>query len=807
MSEYNPSRIEPKWQNHWVGRKIFRTDDSDRSKPKYYVLDMFPYPSGSGLHVGHPEGYTATDIVARYKRMRGFNVLHPIGWDAFGLPAEQYAIQTGTHPAVTTQTNIKRFREQLQALGFSYDWDREVDTTDPAYYRWTQWIFLKLYERGLAYEAEIPVNWCPALGTVLANEEVIDGKSERGGHPVVRLPMRQWVLRITRYAERLLEDLEGLDWPESVKEMQRNWIGKSTGADIIFRLKGHDAEIKVFSTRPDTLFGATYMVLAPEHPLVDTITTAGQRAAVSAYIESASHKSDLERTELVKEKSGVFTGAYAINPANGAEVPVWIADYVLISYGTGAIMAVPGHDERDWEFAKTYALPIVEVVGGGDVTQAPWTGDGKLVHSGFLDGLDVAEAKSRMIAWLEERGAGTGSVNFKLRDWNFSRQRYWGEPIPVIHVDGGPKPLPVDTLPLTLPDVERYEPSGTGESPLATITDWVATTDPETGRPARRETNTMPQWAGSCWYYLRYISPDYTLGPVDPDREKYWMPVDLYVGGAEHAVLHLLYARFWHKVLYDAGVVHTVEPFQKLVNQGMILGEDNQKMSKSRGNIINPDDVIRQYGADSLRLYEMFMGPLEQVKPWSMRGVEGVHRFLKRVWRVYMQEESEALSADIRPVEATREQLKVLHETIRKVTEDIENGRYNTAISQLMIFNNEAMKWEVKPLEVMRTFVLLLSPFAPHMAEELWEKLGNPETLAYEPWPVWEERHLAADAFTYAVQVNGKVRAQLTVDAALADDQAYVMGLAKADATVAKYLENGIKKEIFVAKRIVNFVV
>lgn len=880
MSEYNPSAIEPKWQKFWVENKIFKTDDSDKTRPKFYVLDMFPYPSSSGLHVGHPEGYTATDIVARYKRMRGYNVLHPIGWDAFGLPAEQYAVKTGTHPRVTTQYNIEQFRRQLQAIGFSYDWDREVDTTDPAYFRWTQWIFLQLYKRGLAYEASMPVNWCPALGTVLANEEVIDGKSEVGGFPVIRKPMRQWMLKITAYAERLLEDLDELDWPESVKEMQRNWIGKSEGAQIKFKVEGSDDHhIEVFTTRPDTLFGATYMVLAPEHELVSVLTTGGQSDVVEAYNELAAKKSDQDRTDARKKKTGVFTGGYAINPANGLKIPVWIADYVLINYGTGAIMAVPGHDERDWEFAKTFDLPIVEVVSGGNVETEAYTDNesGTLINSSNdsinLNGLKVSDAKKKITSWLESEGLGHGTVNYKLRDWLFSRQRYWGEPIPVIHVDGNHKPLSEDSLPLTLPEVDKYEPSGTGESPLATISEWVNTVDPETGIPALRETNTMPQWAGSCWYYLRYISPDYTHGPVDPDKEKYWMPVDMYVGGAEHAVLHLLYARFWHKVLFDIGVVSTKEPFQKLVNQGMILGEmeytlflnekgnyvhpseadtyegeltriklsdddlekvgngfklndvaatrvglnpgseylieaRSYKMSKSRGNVINPDDVIREYGADALRLYEMFMGPLEQVKPWSMRGVEGVFRFLKRTWRVFVNEVSEELNSDILEVEPNRQQLKVLHETIKKVTEDIEGGRYNTAISQLMIFNNEAMKWEQKPRSVLQTYLVLLSPFAPHIAEELWARLGNKTTISAEKWPQFNESFLVADSFTYAVQVNGKVRATLEVDALVADNKDYVLSMAKDQETVAKYLSEGtIVKEIFVPKKIINFVV
>lgn len=890
MSEYNPAEIEPKWQDFWVSKKVFKTDDTDKSKPKFYVLDMFPYPSSAGLHVGHPEGYTATDIVARYKRMKGFNVLHPMGWDAFGLPAEQYAVKTGTHPRTTTQYNISQFRRQLQAIGFSYDWDREVDTTDPKYFRWTQWIFLQLYNKDLAYEANVPVNWCPALGTVLANEEVIDGKSEVGGFPVIRKPMRQWMLKITAYADRLLDDLDDLDWPDSVKEMQRNWIGKSVGADVSFNVVGSADKIEVFTTRPDTLFGATYMVLSPEHHLVDTLTTPDQLDAVKAYRETASKKSDQDRTDARKKKTGVSTGGFAINPVTGQNVPVWIADYVLISYGTGAIMAVPGHDERDWEFAKTFQLPIVEVVSGGNVHEAAYTDNatGVLLNSSnadiSLDGLPVPDAKKKIIAWLEETKQGTGSINYKLRDWLFSRQRYWGEPIPIIHVDGQPKPISEKELPLELPEVDKYEPSGTGESPLALIEDWVNTTDAETGKPALRETNTMPQWAGSCWYYLRYISPNYELGPVDPEAEKYWMPVDMYVGGAEHAVLHLLYARFWHKVLYDTGVVSTKEPFQRLVNQGMILGEmeftlftDSEgkyispdvaesfdgeleriklsdddvektatgfalkpssaakigfaeadaaggklvvearsyKMSKSRGNVINPDDVISQYGADALRLYEMFMGPLEQVKPWSMRGVEGVYRFLKRTWRVFLDDIEDKLSADFANVEPTRAQLKVLHETIKKVTDDIEGGRYNTAISQLMIFNNEAMKWDQKPVSIMRTFLVLLSPFAPHIAEELWSRLAitypdvaGVSSVAFETWPSHDEKYLVADAFTYAIQINGKVRGTLELPADEATDKDLVLSKSKAEPSVAKYLAEGIiVKEIFVPKKIVNFVV
>jgi leucyl-tRNA synthetase len=840
MHSYNPAAIEPKWQEYWLENKTFKTP-TDRTKPKFYVLDMFPYPSGSGLHVGHPEGYTATDILARYKRMKGFNVLHPIGWDAFGLPAEQYAVKTGTHPKITTEKNINRFREQLQAIGFSYDWDREVNTTDPNYFKWTQWIFLKLFEQGLAYEDEVAVNWCPELGTVLANEEVIDGKSEVGGFPVIRKPMRQWVLKITAYAERLLNDLDDLDWPESLKDMQRNWIGKSIGAEIDFKVDAHDENIRVYTTRPDTIFGATYMVLAPEHHLVAKITTDEQKAAIGAYQEEAAKKSDLDRQELNKEKTGVFTGAYAINPANGKQIPIWIADYVLVSYGTGAIMAVPGQDERDWEFAEKFDLPIVRTVKPeDDFDGKAYTGEGPAINSDFLNGMEITEAKATIIKWLEEEGAGTKAVNYKLRDWLFSRQRYWGEPFPIIHVDGEAKAVGYDELPLELPEVEKYQPTGDGEPPLANATDWVNTTDPKTGKPAKRETNTMPQWAGSCWYYLRYISPDWDGGPVDPDYEKYWMPVDLYVGGAEHAVLHLLYARFWHKVLFDLGVVSTKEPFQKLVNQGMILGEmefttpdgdklaEDQvekrgdsfyqkgtdikldarahKMSKSRGNVINPDHVIEQFGADSLRLYEMFMGPLEQVKPWSTKGVDGVNRFLNRAWRLLVDEESGELR--ITDAEANKDQLKVLHTAIKKVTEDVDAMRFNTAISALMIFVNEANSWDQVPAAVANDFVKLLNPFAPHIAEELWSKLGNSDTISYTEWPEFNEEYLKEDEIMYPVQVNGKVRADIFVPADKAKDKQFVLDMAKAEPKVIKYLNEGnLVKEIFVPGRIVNLVV
>jgi leucyl-tRNA synthetase len=859
MSSYNPGDIESKWQKYWQSNKTFKTPD-DHEKPKYYVLDMFPYPSGSGLHVGHPEGYTATDIVARYKRMEGFNVLHPIGWDAFGLPAENYAVKTGTHPRETTEQNTNRFRSQLQMLGFSYDWDREVNTTDPDYYRWTQWIFLKLFEQGLAYVDDVPVNWCPELGTVLANEEVIDGKSEVGGHPVVRKPMRQWMLRITDYADRLLEGLNDVDWPESVKEMQTNWIGKSIGADIVFDVDGYNEMIKVFTTRPDTIFGATYMVLAPEHRLVDKITTESQKETVEKYKKQAARKSELERTELSKEKSGVFTGAYAINPANGEKIPVWIADYVLASYGTGAIMAVPGQDERDWEFAEKYDLPIIRTVQPPeDFEGKAYLGDGPAINSDFLNGLNVEDAKEKIIEWLEEKDVGQKAVNYKLHDWLFSRQRYWGEPFPIVWIDeeGWNKlqdypdspfndflsdepvsykndkgegwyalPLPAENLPLELPHVETYDPSGELTGILGKEKEWNRVwIDLESGEitprgesedsspddatvPGVRETNTMPQWAGSCWYYLRYTSPDYVEAPVDLDEEKYWMPVDLYIGGAEHAVLHLLYARFWHKVLYDCGYVSTKEPFSKLINQGMILGPDGQRMSKSRGNVINPDDVVGEYGADAFRMYEMFMGPLEQVKPWSTKDVDGVYRFLSRVWRLVIDEESGELDATLVDEDPSKEQLKILHECIKKVTVDIEELSFNTAISAMMIFVNEANKWDERPKSVIEPFLKLLSPFAPHIAEELWHRLGHEDTIAYEDWPEFNEDYLIADMQLYPVQVNGKVRADIEVPREKAQDKEFVLTQAKAEDNVKKYLDKGkLVKEIFVPERIVNLVV
>jgi leucyl-tRNA synthetase len=871
MAGYPFKEIEAKWQAHWESQGTFRVPaEIDTSKPKYYVLDMFPYPSGDGLHVGHPEGYTASDIVARYKRMRGFNVLHPMGWDAFGLPAEQYALRTGTHPRITTERNIKRFRQQLQALGFSYDWKREVDTTDPKYYKWTQWIVKQLFERGLAYQEELPVWWCPELGTTLANEEVIDGKSEVGGFPCVRRPLRQWVLKITEYADALLEGLDGLDWPESTKQMQRHWIGRSEGAEIDFGVDGHPSvKLRVFTTRPDTLFGATYMVLAPEHELVDALTDAAQRREIEAYREQAARKSDLERTELQKHKSGVFTGAYAINPATGGKIPIWVADYVLAGYGTGAIMAVPAQDDRDFEFAATYRLPVIRTVEppAGFDERSPYLGDGKIINSGFLNGMDVPQAKAAMIEWLEKTGAGERRVNYKLRDWLFSRQRYWGEPFPIIFVDGEPKTVRDEDLPVVLPELEEFKPSGSLEGPLATAGDWLHTTDPETGKPARRETNTMPQWAGSCWYYLRFIDPENPDRLVARELERYWLPVDLYVGGSEHAVLHLLYARFWHKVLYDAGVVSTPEPFLKLVHQGMILGElefsvykraddsavsaehvrdgkdartgepvravrvDEEqvekrgerfvlrqnaditvesrahKMSKSRGNVVNPDEIVARYGADAFRLYEMFMGPLEQVKPWNTRGVEGTHRFLNRAWRLIAGgDEESAPTPPLTDAEPTREQARVLHQTIAKVTEDIEALRFNTAISALMELTNAAYKWPSLPRSAAEAFVLLLSPLAPHIAEELWQRLGHTDSLAYRAWPVADPALLKADVLEIPVQVNGKVRGKIQVPAEAAETE--VIDIARADQNVGRYLEGQtVKRAIYVRGRILNFVV
>ncbi len=875
---YEPKRIEPKWQAHWREHAVFAAK-LDPDKPKFYVLDMFPYPSGAGLHVGHPKGYIATDVLSRYKRMRGFNVLHPMGWDAFGLPAEQYAIETGTHPRETTARNIDNLRRQLQVLGLDYDWSREIDTTDPRYVRWTQWIFRKLYERGLAYLAEVPVNWCPALGTVLANEEVIDGRSERGGHPVVRKAMRQWMLRITAYADRLIDDLDGLDWPEPIVKMQRDWVGRSEGARIEFALVGKpDAKIEVFTTRPDTLFGATYMVLAPEHPLVAKITAADRRAEVERYVDAAARRSERARIADTREKSGVFTGALAAHPVTGAELPIWIADYVLASYGTGAVMAVPGHDQRDWEFAKAFGLPIVEVVAGGDLSEAAFVDDGVNVNSDFLDGLPTSEAKPRMAEWLEAHGRGGRAVSYKLRDWLFSRQRYWGEPFPVVHrEDGSTALIDESELPLLLPELDDFRPSGEFEPPLARSREWLETTDPETGVPALRDTNTMPQWAGSCWYFLRFCDPHNESAPWSEEAERYWMPVDLYVGGAEHAVLHLLYARFWHKVFYDLGLVHSVEPFQKLLNQGMILGysyryyDDNvaddpavaanaypasevrvdgesavtiaegkrvkerwvraddvqrdasgrpvhpelpglvleevtEKMSKSRGNVVSPDDVIERYGADSMRLYEMFLGPLDKGAPWSDEAIPGVHRFLQRAYQLLVEDadDGERL-VELADGAGSPEQQRLTARAIHGVSEDIEAMRFNTAISKLMVYSREIAREQPLPREAAETFALLLAPFAPHLAEELWSRLGHAHSLAAEPWPSADPALLEEPTLTLAVQVNGKRRDEIEVPAD-ADDAA-IERAALASPAVARHLDGRKPKRVIVVPgRLVNIV-
>ncbi|KAL8104179.1 leucine--tRNA ligase, chloroplastic/mitochondrial [Apium graveolens] len=875
--------IEPKWQLFWEENRTFRTPDFhdlDTSKPKFYVLDMFPYPSGSGLHVGHPLGYTATDILARYKRMQGFNVLHPMGWDAFGLPAEQYAIETGTHPKLTTLKNIDRFRSQLKSLGFSYDWDREISTTEPEYYKWTQWIFLQLLKRGLAYQAEVPVNWCPALGTVLANEEVVDGLSERGGHPVIRKPMRQWMLRITAYADRLLEDLDDLEWPASIKEMQRNWIGKSEGAEVEFHVLDNDGlesgnKVTVYTTRPDTIFGVTYLVLAPEHDLLSSIVPESHDKCVKDYTDLASRKSDLERTELQKEKEGVFTGCYARNACNGKAIPIWVADYVLASYGTGAIMAVPAHDTRDHEFALKYDIPVCWVVKPNEDTGKdsgkPYAGQGICVNSSSSDsGLDIngltsKNAASKVIEWVEKTGNGNRKVNYKLRDWLFARQRYWGEPIPVVLLDetGETIPIPETELPLTLPELDDFTPTGTGEPPLAKALTWVKTKDPLSGKPAKRETNTMPQWAGSCWYYLRFMDPNNSKTLVDKTKEMYWSPVDVYVGGAEHAVLHLLYSRFWHKVLYDIGAVSTKEPFKCVINQGIILGEvqymacrdsdgnlvsadsvdeskghsqekvpeenviksgvhfvlkDNSnirliarvhKMSKSRGNVVNPDDVVAEYGADSLRLYEMFMGPLRDSKTWNTSGIDGVYRFLGRSWRLIVGlplpngtfQDGTIVTDD----EPTLEQLRPLHKCINKVTEEIEGTRFNTGISAMMEFLNVANKWDKLPRSVAEAFVLLLSPYAPHVSEELWFRLGHPNSLGYEPFPKVNPAYLKEATITLPVQINGKTRGTIEVEEACTEEDA--LKLAAVNPKLSKYLDGKtIKKIIYVRSRILNVI-
>jgi leucyl-tRNA synthetase len=803
MSGYPHADIEAKWQGYWAQNRTFKAveDPSVPRERRVYVLDMFPYPSSEGLHVGHPEGYTATDIYCRYLRMQGTSVLHPMGFDSFGLPAENYAIRTGIHPRTSTEANVERYTKQIKSFGFSYDWDRVISTHEPEYYKWTQWIFLKLWEKGLAYEDEAPINWCPSCLTGLANEEVKDGQCDRCGTQVTRRALRQWILKITAYADRLLADLDKLQWSDSLKLMQRNWIGRSEGANVTFKLATGDGEIEVYTTRPDTLFGATYMVLSPEHPLVAKITTKAQAKAVKAYVESASRKSDLERTDLAKEKTGVFTGGYAVNPVNGERIPVWISDYILISYGTGAIMAVPGHDERDFEFAKKFGLPIVQVVSKDGTKYdlaAAEPEDGVAINSGEFDGLSTAVFKTRITEWLEARGIGRKAVNYKLRDWIFSRQRYWGEPIPIVHCPAcGIVPLPYDQLPLRLPDVTSYQPTGTGESPLALIKDWVETTCPTCGGKAKRETNTMPQWAGSCWYYLRYLDPKNDQALAARDKIDYWMPVNLYVGGAEHAVLHLLYARFWHKVLFDIGVVNTDEPFMRLINQGMILGEGGVKMSKSLGNVINPDDIVAAYGADSLRVYEMFMGPLEVSKPWSTNGIAGVRRFLDRVWRL-----GELPLTDEAP---TPDQLRLLHQTIRAVSQDTAKLEFNTAISQMMIFVNETTSLDRMPRTLWEPFLLLLSPYAPHLAEELWEKAGKPASIARQAWPAWNEDLAKEDLLEIVFQVNGKVRARVELPAGLPEDELKEKALA--NERVRQFTEGKtVRKVIVVPNRLVNIV-
>ncbi len=833
MAEYNHLEIEQKWQKYWAEHKTFKAE-IDKNKPKYYVLDMFPYPSGAGLHVGHAENYTISDIIARYKRMQGFNVLHPMGWDAFGLPTERYAERSGMHPAEVTKMNADLFRKQLQAIGFSYDWDREINTTDPSYYKWTQWIFKVLFDRGLAYEVTTPVNWCPKLGTVLANEEVKDGKYVETGDEVIRKPMRQWMLKITEYAEKLLEGLDRVDWPESIKTMQREWIGKSTGADVTFKVNGTDMEFTVYTTRPDTLFGATYCVLAPEHSLVTKITTPEQKAVVDAYVEETSHKSAQDRLAETKDKTGAFTGAYAVNPVNGKVIPIYISDYVLGDYGYGAIMAVPAHDQRDYDFAKKFNIPIIQVIEGGDISECAHEGDGALINSSFLDGLHVKESKAKMIEWLEANNCGKGTVNYRLRDWLFARQRYWGEPFPIIHTeDGKIKSLPMKDLPVLLPPMAEFKPTEDGEPPLTRVTDWVNTTDPETGKPAMRETNTMPQWAGSSWYFLRYCDPHNDAEAWSKEADEYWMPVDMYVGGVEHAVLHLLYARFWQKVLFDAGLVSCDEPFKKLVNQGMILAysyrDDNgkyyypkdveqranqwyvkgtdtkvstqvEKMSKSRYNVVNPDDVIRDYGADSMRLYEMFMGPIEAEKPWAYDGINGVNRFIKRVWNLFETPGKIAETGD-------KELTKLMHKTIKGITEDMDRLSFNTATAKLMEFVNACYK-ATEPVSKadMESFVLMLAPQAPHVAEELWEKLGHTETLTLVPWPKYDEALTQSNTVDVVVQVMGKKRSIITVEKDA--DKDTVLAIARSAENTAPYLEGKqILKEIYVPGRLVNFVI
>ncbi|MFT7619805.1 MAG: leucyl-tRNA synthetase [Planctomycetota bacterium] len=802
---YKPSKIEPKWQAYWSKEQTFKTD-AETNRPTYYVLDMFPYPSGSGLHVGHVEGYTASDIMARYKRHQGFEVLHPMGWDAFGLPAEQYAIEQGVHPAKSTRANVENFRQQLQLLGFSYDWDREVGTYDPEFFKWTQWIFLKLLEHDLAYQTEVPVNWCPALGTVLANDEVIDGKSERGDHPVIRKPMKQWMLRITKFAERLLEGLDRVDFPESIKLMQKDRIGRSEGADATFKIKGHDAALEIFTTRPDTMFGATFCVLAPEHPLVDVITTAEYKEAITSYAASCAAKSDIERSGPEAGKTGVFTGAMAINPANGREVPIWIADYVMMGYGTGAIMSVPGHDERDWDFATKFELPIVEVVSGGDVTQEAYVGEGPHNNSSFLDGMNKADAINAMNNWLEENSHGKKIVRYRLRDWIFARQRYWGEPIPVIHDESGQiHGLPTSDLPVVLPDVENYQPTGTGKSPLATREDWVNQKVPGQEAMGKRETDTMPGSAGSSWYFLRFIDPLNNEEMCRTDLSDKWMPVDLYIGGAEHAVGHLLYSRFWTKFLHDLGLCSVDEPYAKLVNQGMILGEDNRKMSKRYGNVVNPNDVVAEHGADSLRIYEMFMGPIESEKPWNTTGVDGIRRFLSRLWRLYFNEENQLLDA-VQDVEPTPEQARLWHKTIEKVTKDFETLRFNTAISQLMVLVNGLTKDTIRPRKILEDLVIMLSPMAPHLSEELWSALGHEGGVSRVAFPEADPKWLVEDEVEIPVQVNGKVKTRLTVPKDISEED--IKAMAFADARIAAIIEGKeLKKFLYIPGRMVTIAV
>ena len=810
---YSHKTIEAKWQKYWSENSTFKSEEESSIKPKYYVLDMFPYPSGAGLHVGHALGYVATDIVARYKRMKGFNVLHPMGWDAFGLPAEQYAIKTGTHPKITTQENVKNFKNQINKLGFSYDWSKEINTTDPEYYRWTQWIFLQLYNKGLAYEEEVNVNWCPELKAVLANEEVVNGKSDIGGHPVIRLPMKQWILKITDYAESLLEGLDDLDWPENIKELQKNWIGKSEGVELSFEIDGFKEKIDVYTTRPDTLFGATYMVLAPEHPLVDKIVTESSRKEVNEYIIETQKKSDFDRTEVNKDKTGVFTGSYAINPFSKEKIEVWIADYVLISYGTGAIMAVPGHDERDWEFANKYDLPILEVIEGGNVKKAAYTakGNAKIINSKndntlSLDGLSVEEGIIKAINFIEKSGFGKSTINYKLRDWLFSRQRYWGEPFPIIHTKENIETVNENELPVLLPEVDNYKPSDDGKSPLSNINSWVEVKDAKGNIIGLRETNTMPQWAGSCWYFLRFTDPNNTSNAWSKEKENYWMPVDLYIGGQEHAVLHLLYSRFWHHVLFDLGLVSTKEPFKKLYNQGMILGDDGTKMSKSRGNVINPEEIIDEYGADSMRLYEMFMGPLNKSKPWSTKGLQGCYRFINKLWSVIINEEgnlSSKIKDDINP---DNETLFIHHQTIKKLGDDIENLHFNTAVSQLMIYSNHMQKCDSLSKNLIKELVIIIAPFVPHLAEELWSILGNKDSISYQEWPSYDEGLIQLDNVTIAVQVNGKLRANIEVPKDSAED--FVVTEALSLENVKKFTSLGsIVKTIHVPNRLLNFVV